>query len=140
MEPTKQDAEAMLKDAEGIQLAVRARTPHEYTPFLAWGLVVAFTGPVRDLGDDSVLGSILMWVGPAVCAVLLVNYLRQSRQVRAKPSTPEWLAGALLVWVLVTAWVLPRLVDDTIGFAYTVGGLLATAPLLWWAERLRRRA
>ena len=35
MEPTKQDAEAMLNEAGGIQLAVRTRTPREHVPFFA---------------------------------------------------------------------------------------------------------
>ena len=44
MEPTKQDAEAMLEEVGGIQVAVRARTPREYVPFLAWGLLLALLG------------------------------------------------------------------------------------------------
>jgi hypothetical protein len=37
-------------------------------------------------------------------------------------------------------FVLPRLLDGTIGFAYTLGGILAAVPLLLWAEWLRRNA
>ena len=140
MEPTKQDAEGMLEEAGGIRLAVQARTPREYVPFLAWGLLVALFGPVRDLGDDSVLGAILMWVALAVGAAVLVNYLRRCRQVRVRPRTPTWLALAFAAWVVAATNLLPGLVDDTITFAYSLGGILAAAPLLWWAEWLRRNA
>jgi len=140
MEPTKQDAEAMLKDASGIQLAVRARSPREHVPFLAWGLLVAMISPVRDLGDNSVVGGILQWVALAVPAAILVTYLRRSRQVRVRETTPRWLGAALLAWHFATFIVLPRLLDDTVSYAYTAGGILAAVPILFWAERLRRRA
>ncbi|MGH9154488.1 MAG: hypothetical protein ACRD1K_01205 [Acidimicrobiales bacterium] len=140
MEPTKQDAEAMLEEAGGIQLAVRTRTPREHVPFLAWGVLVALIGPVRDLGDDSVLGSILMWLAPAVSVGLLVNYMRQSGKVRVRPRTPNWLALALAAWVLATTILLPGLLDGTIDFAYGLGGILGAAPLLVWAKRLSRNA
>ena len=93
MEPTKQDADAMLEEAGGIQLAVRTRAPREYVPFLAWGLLLALSGPIRDLGDDSDLGGILLWVSLAVPLGPLVNYMRQSGQVRVRPRTTNWLAG-----------------------------------------------
>lgn len=140
MEPTRQDAEAMLKDASGIQLAVRARTPREHVPFLAWGLLVAMVGPVRDLGDHSVVGGILQWVALAVPVAILLTYLRQSRRVRVRESSPKWLGPALAVWVVAIAWVLPGLLDGTVDFAYSLGGILGAAPLLLWAERLRRNA
>jgi membrane associated rhomboid family serine protease len=140
MEPTKQDAEAMLEEAGGIQVAVRARTPREHVPFLAWGLLVALFGPIRDLGDDSVLGGILLWVAPAVSAAILVSYLRRCRQVRVRPRTPNWLALAFGAWVVAATAVLPGLVDGAISFAYSLGGVLGAAPLVLWAERLRRNA
>ena len=140
MEPTKQDAEAMLEEAGGIQLAVRARTPREHMPFFAWGLSMALFGLVRDLGDDSVLGGILQWVAIAVGVGLLVNYMRHSRQVRVSPRTPTWLALALGAWALAASLLLPGLLDSTIDFAYTLGGILGAVPLLLWAERLRKNA
>lgn len=140
MEPTKQDAEAMLKEAGGIELAVRARTPQEHLPFLAGGLVLALTAPLRDLGDDSVLGGVLQWVALVVPAAILVFYMRQSRQVRVRPRSPKWLPPALGAWAIAAGFVLPRLLDGTIGFAYTLGGGLAAVPLLLWAEWLRRNA
>ncbi|MGQ0678334.1 MAG: hypothetical protein ACT4OM_01520 [Actinomycetota bacterium] len=139
MEPTKQDAEAMLKEAEGIELAVRTRTPEEHVPFFAWGLMIALHGPLRDLGD-SVAGGILLWVGFAVPAAVLVPYMLRSRQVRMRAKSPTWLAIALGAWAIAAGLFLPRLLDGTIGFAYTLGGILAAVPLLLWAERLRRNA
>ncbi len=140
MEPTKQDAEAMLAGAGGIGIAVRARSPREHIPFLAWGLLAALSGPVRDLGDDSVTGSILMWVAPAIGLAILLDYLRRCRQVRVTPRTPNWVALAFAAWYIAAATLLPSLVDDTIGFASSLGGILAAAPILWWADRLRKHA
>ncbi len=140
MESTKRDAEAMLNRAGGIRLAVRAGSPREHVPFMAGGLALAILGPIRDLGDDSVVGGILIWVGLGVGAALLVGYLRRSRQVRVRPRTPTWLALVLAAWVLAVTGPLPGLVDGTVPFAYTLGYALAAAPLLGWAERLRRTA
>jgi len=119
---------------------VRARTPKEHLPFFAWGLVLALTAPLRDLGDDSVIGGILQWVALVVPAAILVFYMRRSRQVRVRPRSPKWLPAALGAWAIAALFVVPRLLDGTIGFAYTLGSGLAAVPLLLWAERLRRRA
>ena len=130
----------MLKEAEGIELAVRGRTPREHVPFFAWGLMVALVGPLGDLGDNSVVGGILQWVAVAVPAAILVSYMRQSRQVRVRPRSPRWVPLALVAWAIAAGLLLPRLLDGTIAFAYTLGGVLGAAPILWWAERLRRKA
>ena len=140
MEPTKKKAEAMLNDVGGIQHAVRARTPREHVPFFAWGLSLALFGPIRDLGDDSVVGGILQWVALAVVVGLLVNYTRRSRQVRVSPRTPIWLALALLAWALAASQLLAGLLDGTIDFAYALGGIIGALPVLLWAEWLRRNA
>ena len=130
----------MLEEVGGIQVAVRAGTPREYVPFVAWGLLLALWGPIRDLGDDSVVGGILLWVAPAVSAAILVNYLRRCRQVRVSPRTPSWLLLAFGAWVVVAIVVLPRLLDGTIGYAAALGGILGAAPLLLWSAWLRRNA
>jgi membrane associated rhomboid family serine protease len=140
MEPTKQDAAAMLEEAGGIQLAVRTRTPKEHVPYFAWGLSMALLWPIRDLGDDSVLGGILMWIVMGGAVALLITYLRQFRQVRVRPRTPIWLALALGAWVVAATTFLPGLLDGTTNFAYSLGGILGAVPLLLWAERLRRNA
>ena len=130
----------MLNQAGGIQLAVRARTPREYIPFLAWGLLVALLWAIRDVGDDSVVGGIFQWIVMGGIAALLITHVRRYRQVRATEHTPIWLALALGAWVVIATTFIPGLVDGTIAFAYTLGGVLAAAPLLLWAERLRRNA
>ena len=140
MEPTKQDAEAMLNQAGGIQRAVRTRTPKEHVPFFAWGLSMALLWPLRDLGDDSVVAGIGQWIVMGGAVALLVTYWRQFRQVRVRPRTPIWLALALGAWVVAVTTFLPRLLDGTIDFAYTLTGLVTAAPLLVWAEQLRRTA
>ena len=140
MEPTKQDAEAMLNEAGGIQLAVRTRTPKEHLPYFAFGLSMALLWPIRDLGDDSVVGGIGQWVVMGGAVALLITYVRQFRQVRVRPRTPAWLALALGAWVVAVTTLLPRLLDDTIDVVYTVAGVLAAAPFLVWADWLRRNA
>ncbi len=138
MEPTKQDAAAMLNQAGGIQVAVRTRTPREHVPFFAGGLLLAGLAPMRDLGDDSAVAGIGQWIVIAAAVALLVTYLRLYRNVRVSSRTPIWLALAFGAWVVAVETFLPGLLDDTIGFAYTVAGVLAAAPLLVWAEWLRR--
>jgi len=130
----------MLREAGGIELAVRARTPREHMPFFAGGLLLALTAPLRDLGDDSVIGGVLQWVALLVPAAILVFYMRQSRQVRVRPRSPKWLWAALWAWSIAAGFVVPRVLDGTIGFAHTLGNGLAAVPLLLWAERLRRSA
>ena len=140
MEPTKQDAEAMLAEAGGIQLAVRARTPREHVP--SWRGVSSW----RSSGRSVISATTASWEGSSCgsprrsASAILVDYLRRCRQVRVTPRTPSWLALAFAAWVVAAATLLPGLVDGTISFAYTLGGVLAAAPLLWWAERLRRNA
>ncbi len=81
-----------------------------------------------------------MWVAPAIGLAILVDYLRRCRQVRVTPRTPSWLTLAFAAWYVAAATLLPGLVDGNIRFASSLGGILAAAPLLWWAERLRKDA
>ena len=133
----------MLNQAGGIELAVRARTPKEHVLYFAYGLLLVLLAPIRDLGDDSVVGGIGQWVALAVVfglLVLLITYVRQFRQVRVSPRTPIWLALAFGAWVVPVTTFLPGPLDGTIDFASTLAGVLAAAPLLVWAEWLRRTA
>ena len=86
------------------------------------------------------MGGILQWVVMGGAVALLITYVRQFRQVRVRPRTPTWLALALGAWVVAVTTFLPGLLDGTIDFAYTLAGVLAAAPLLLWAERLRKNA
>lgn len=143
MEPTKQSAQAMLKEAGGVELAVRTRIVPEHVPFYAWGLAMVILGPVPDFADDSVVGAIFMWLGLAVvlpgALVLFVLDQRQSWGVRVTQRSSNWLIAALVLWVVVATQLLPGLLDDGARFAHTLGGVLAAVPLFVWAERLRRR-
>ena len=130
----------MLNEAGGIQLAVRTRTPKEHVPYFVWGLSMALLWPINDLGDDSVVGGIGQWIVMGGAVALLITYARQFRQVRVRDRTPIWLALALIPWALAASLFLPGLLDGTIDFAYTLTGVVAAAPLLVWAEHLRRNA
>ena len=68
-----------------------------------------------------------------------VPYLRRYRQVRTR-STPKWLEWALALWSAAALFVLGILLDGTIGFSFTLGGIVGAVPILLWAERLRRTA
>jgi len=143
MEPTKQDAEAMLKDAGEIESAVRARAPREYPLYFAMGLGFVCCGLFFDLGGDN--DSVVAAVAVAVLAVAFlavmvgthVPYLRRYRQVRMR-STPKWLEWALAAWAAAALFFLGILLDGTIVFSFTLGGIVGAVPFLLWAERLRR--
>ena len=145
MEPTKQDAEAMLKDVGGIESAVRARAPQEHPLYFGMGLACVLNGLVFDLGGDNdgvgaaVAVAVLAVVLLAVLAATHVPYWRRYRQVRMR-STPKWLEWALAAWAAAALFLLGILLNGTIGFSFTLGGIVGAAPFLLWAERLRRTA
>ena len=134
----------MLKDAGGIESAVRARAPQEHPLYFATGLVYVLAGLVFDLGGDggdragvavTVLGVLVL----AVMAGTHVPYWRRYRQVRTR-RTPKWLEWALAAWGAAALFGLGILLNGTIGFAFTLGGIVGAVPSLLWAERLRRTA
>jgi hypothetical protein len=144
MEPTKQDAEAMLKDAGKIETAVQARAPQEYPLYVGMGLTILLIGLVSDLNDAagvaSVVGATLALV--AIIAVTVgtnVPYLRRYRQVRNR-RTPKWLEWTLGLWSAAALFSFGILLDSTIGFSFTLGGIVGAVPFLLWAQRLRRTA
>ena len=144
MEPTRQDAEAMLKDAGGIESAVRARAPQEHPLYFATGLVIrARRAGLRSRRRRQRGAAVAVTVvGVVFLAVLVgthVPYWLRYRQVR-KRSTPKWLEWALAAWGAAALFALGILLDDTIGFSFTLGGIVGAAPSLLWAERLRRTA
>ncbi len=144
MEPKKQEAEAMLTDAEEVESAVRARDPQEYPVYVAMGLTLLLFGMAIDLNDNSggvagLLGVTLVVVAVAVTVGTNLPYLRRWRQVRAR-RTPMWLEWALALWSAAALFSLGSLLDGTIGFSFTVGAIVGAAPTLLWARRLRRGA
>ena len=143
MEPTKRDAEAMLRGAGEIETAVRARAPQEYPLYVGMGLTILLIGLAVDLNDAggvaSVVGATLVLVALAVTVGTNVPYLRRYRQVRTR-STPKWLEWALGLWSAAALFFLGILLDGTIGFSFTLGGIVGAVPFLLWAERLRRTA
>lgn len=145
MEPTKQDAEAMLRDAGAIGSAVRARAPQEYPLYVATGLGFVCCGLFFDLGgdNDSAGAAAAVAAAAVVLLALLVGthlpYLRRSRQVRVR-TTPQWLEWALAAGAAAALFALGILLDGTVAFSFTVGGAVGAVPFLLWAERLRRTA
>ncbi len=142
MEPTKQDAEAMLKDAGQVETAVRARAPREYPLYVAAGATILLLGAAVDLniagGAASVVGTVLVVVALAVMVATNGAYYLRYRKVRAR-STPmrvEWALGLCAA----AYFALGILLDGTIGFSFTLGGLAGAVPFLLWAQRLRRAA
>ena len=145
MEPTEQDAAAMLRDAGAIESTVRARSPREHPLYVATGLGFVCMGLLFDLGGDtdSVGAAVAMAVLTVALIAMLagthVPYLRRYRQVRTR-RTPQWLEWAFAAWAAAALFGLGILLDGTIDFSYTVGGVVGAVPFLLWAERLRRTA
>lgn len=143
MEPTKQDAEAMLRDAGQVGTAVRARAPREYPLYVAAGATIVLLGAAVDLniagGAASVVGTVLVVVALAVMVVTNGAYYLRYRKVRAR-STPMRVEWALGLCAAAAYFALGTLLDGTIGFSFTLGGLVGAVPFLLWAQRLRRAA
>ena len=145
MEPSEQDAAAMLRDAGAIESAVRARSPREHPLYFATGLGFVCMGLLFDLGGDtdSVGAAVAMAVlTVALIAVLAgthVPYFRRYRQVRTR-KTPQWVEWAFATWAAAALFGIGIVLDGTIDFSYTLGGVVGAVPFLVWAERLRRTA
>ena len=141
MEPTKQDAEAMLRDAGQVGTAVRARAPREYPLYVAAGLTILLLGASVDLHAAAVgvLGTVLVVVALAVTVATNGAYYLRYRKVRAR-STPMRVEWALGLCAAAAYFALGTLLDGTIGFSFTLGGLVGAVPFLLWAQRLRRTA
>ncbi|RYB88535.1 hypothetical protein EUA06_20585 [Nocardioides glacieisoli] len=141
MEPTEHNAEAMLKAAEKVGTAVRTRVPQERPLYVGMGVTILLIGLAVDLNNA---GGVASLVGATAAAVALaitvgtnVPYLRRYRQVRTR-STPHWLEWALGLWSALALFVLGNLLDGTVGFSFTLGGIVGAVPFLLWAQRLRR--
>lgn len=133
----------MLKDAGEIGDAVRARAPREHPLYVGMGLTIALIGLAVDLKDAggvaSVVGATVALVALAVTVGTNAPYLRRHRQVRTR-RTPMWFEWALGLWSAAALFSLGILLDGTIGFSFTLGGVVGAVPFLLWAERLRRTA
>ena len=134
----------MLKGAGEIETAVRARAPQEYPLYVGMGLTILLVGLTVDLNDAngvaSVVGATLALIALAVTVVgTNIPYLRRHRQVRVR-STPKLLEWALGLWSAAALFSLGTLLDGTIGFSFTLGGIVGAVPFLLWAQRLRGAA
>lgn len=143
MERTKQDAEAMLRDAGQVETAVRARAPQEYPLYVAIGLTILLIGLARDLSVAgevaTVVSTALVVVAFAVTVAANLPYMRRYRQVRVR-RTPSWVEWALGLWSVAAFFCLGMLLDAAIGFSFTLGAVVGAVPFLLWAQRLRRAA
>ena len=143
MEPTKQDAEAMLRDAGQVGTAVRARAPREYPLYVAMGLTILLLGAAVDLsvagGAASVLGTVLVAVALAITVATNGAYYLRYRHVRAR-STPMRVEWALGLCAAAAFYSLGLALNGATGLSFTLGGLAGAVPFLLWAQRLRRAA
>jgi len=133
----------MLRGAGEIETAVRAGAPQECPLYVGMGLTVLLLGLAVDLNDAggvaSVVGATLVLVALAVTLGTNLRYLRRYRQVRSR-STPKWLEWALGLWSAVALFSFGLLLEGTIGYSFTLGGIVGAVPFLLWAEWLRRTA
>ncbi len=128
----------MLKDAGQVETAVRARAPREYPLYVAMGLTILLLGAAVDLNGAGV-GTILVMVALAITVATNGAYYLRYRKVRAR-STPMRVEWALGLCAAAAYFALGTLLDGTIGFSFTLGGLVGAVPFLLWAQRLRRAA
>jgi hypothetical protein len=107
------------------------------------GLTILLIGLAVDLNDAggvaSVVGATLALVALAVTMGTNLPYFRRYRQVRAR-RTPTWLEWALGLWSAAALFSLGILLDGTIAFSFTLGGIVGAVPFLLWALQLRRIA
>lgn len=136
MEPTKQEAQAMLADAAQKRRAVHARTPKEHVPFIAWGAFMAIVIPAFDIIDRTVWGYTAIAVALALLVATAVYFLPRERDVRVADRTPSWTWVALTAGVCVGGAIAEGF-DDAIAFSYVIGGMVAAVPLFVWGRRLR---
>ncbi len=138
----------MLKGAGKIETAVRTRVPQEHPLYVGMGLVFVCFGPVFDLGDGgngaggygaTTAVTVAAVVALAVMVGTHVPYWRRYRQVRTR-RTPKWVEWALGLWGAAALFSVGNLLDGTVGFSFTLGGILGAVPFLLWAQRLRRPA
>ena len=122
---------------------MRARAPQEYPLYVGMGLTILLIGLAGDLNDAggvaSVVGATLAVVALAVTVGTNLPYLRRYRQVRTR-STPKWVEWVLGLWSVAALVFIGILLDGTIGFSFTLGGIVGAVPFLLWAQRLRRTA
>jgi hypothetical protein len=128
----------MLRDAGQVGTAVRARAPREYPLYVAMGLTILLLGAAVDLNGAGV-GTILVMVALAITVATNGAYYLRYRKVRAR-STPMRVEWALGLCAAAAYFALGTLLDGTIGFSFTLGGLVGAVPFLLWAQRLRRAA
>lgn len=136
MEPTKQEAQAMLTAAGHTGQAVHARLPKEHVPFFAWGAFLALVIPGFDIFDRTVWGFTTLAVTLALFLATGLYYAVRSRDVRVTDRSPSWTWAAMTVGMCVGG-VIAEGLDDTLAFSYVIGGLLSAVPLLVWGQRLR---
>ena len=109
------------------------------------GLGFVCCGLFLDLGGDN--DSVAAAVAVAVLTVVLLGamvgthlpYVRRYRQARTR-RTPMWLEWALAAWAAAALFLVGILLDDTLNFSFTLGGIVGAVPFLLWGERLRRTA
>jgi len=137
MEPTKQEAQAMLADAGNARRAVHARMPKEHVPFFAWAAFLALVIPGFDIVDRAVWGWTTMAVALALFLATGLYYVLRSRDVRVADQAPSWTWAALTAGICVGGIVAEGL-DDALAFSYVIGGILSAVPLLICGQWLRR--
>ena len=122
---------------------MRARAPQEHPLYVGMGLTILLVGLAVDLNDAGgvagVVGAALVVVALAVTVGTNLPYLRRYRQVRTR-RTPMWVEWALGLWSAAALFTVGLLLDGTIDFSFTLGGIVGAVPFLLWAERLRRTA
>lgn len=139
MDTAQDEAVRLLDEADRAGREVERRAPKEYMPFFGWALFNAVVIPGFDVFEPSVWGWVTIGIAVAGLVATLTYFVVRSVQVEVKMRSPWWTWPVLGLWGAAVSFLGPAL-DDKIGFAYTLAGWLAAAPLLAWGLHLRRRA
>lgn len=139
MDTTKNEAQAMLAEAQRASRAVYARSAKEHVPYYGWGAFQALVIPGFDLVDRSIWG----WVTIAIAALGFVAtgayYATRSRHVQVPERSPWWTWLALTAWMCLAGGIAVAF-DGALGFSYVLGGWIGAVPLFVWGSKLRRTA
>lgn len=135
-EISPQEASQALGDIRETQNRVIAQGPHEYVPFIGWGLFVLVGYPPFDFVSGNV------W-GPALSVLWIVGMLITYRYFRDKAArvhiltTTPWYVWVTLGVLTSAAAAFAEITQSRVHFAWSIAGLLLAIPYIGYGLKLR---
>ncbi len=138
MSDTRREAVEMLRQADRAGRAVESQAAKEHVPFIGWALFNAVVIPGFDVFDRAFWGFVTIGIAVIGCVATFAYFAVRGFKVEVEQRSPSWMWPVLGLWI-AAAGLVPWVLDDNIGFAYTLGGLVAAAPLFAWGLHLRSK-